>query len=137
MSQFFIKYKLEKDRRKCKKIEDMIEELSRQLLYDYNQVKDNKPYDEDEATASWCLCQSDFNDMINEIKQVYISSSYLGLYSWLLDRAFLITDSINNDKNVNDIKRMTDNNKALLMSVLYKINPQNLLKCFSKNVQKV
>ena len=135
MDSFFVKYKLDENRRKCAKVEDIIEQYSLMLYYDYQSEQEEDDLNEKEN--DWILCESDFNDMITEIKQVYVSSSYLGLYSWLLDRAFLITNSINNDKNINDIKRMTDNNKALLMSVLYKINPQNLLKCFSKNVQKV
>ena len=106
------------------------------MLYVWNQNKDDLSIqlDDEEKNSLWIVCQSDFDDMITEIKQVYVSSSYLGLYSWLLDRAFGITCGVR--RNLDTKNNMTDNNRALLISVLYKINPQNLLKCFAKNVQK-
>jgi len=139
MDSFFVKYKLDENRRKCAKVEDIIEQYSLMLYYDYQSEQEEDDLNEKEN--DWVLCESDFNDMITEIKQVYVSSSYLGLYSWLLDRAFCITPQANRNANRSGegymnykTQQMTDNNKALLMSVLYKINPQNLLKCFAKNV---
>ena len=57
--------------------------------------------------------------------------SKCGLMSWLIDRAFLITPNIQSNKNKTD--RKTNENKALLLKVLYDINPQNVLQIFSKN----
>ena len=54
--------------------------------------------------------------------------------SWLIDRAFCITPSIK--QNLNTIKNNTNKNKSLLIKILYDINSQNLLKCFSKNCKK-
>ena len=68
------------------------------------------------------------------IKSIYISKNYLGLMSWLIDRAFCITPSIKQNKTT--IKNSTNKNKSLLIKILYDINPQNLLKCFSKNCKK-
>ena len=135
INEFFIKYNLDVDRRKCRKVEDIIEKYSLMLYDDYQ--SEQSEIDLNEKDNDWLLCKNDFNDMIEEIKQIYISSSYLGLYSWLLDRAFGITNyQLAKQKEVsNKTQSMTDNNKALLMSVLYKINPQNLLKCFSGNIK--
>ena len=58
--------------------------------------------------------------------------SKCGLMSWLIDRAFLITS--NTKRNKNTIDRKTNENKALLLKVLYNINPQNVLQIFSKNI---
>lgn len=57
--------------------------------------------------------------------------SKCGLMSWLIDRAFLITPNIQSNKNKTD--RKTNENKALLLKVLYDINSQNVLQIFSKN----
>ena len=37
-------------------------------------------------------------------------------------------------RNKNTIDRKTNENKALLLKVLYDINPQNVLQIFSKNI---
>ena len=57
--------------------------------------------------------------------------SKCGIMSWLIDRAFFITPNIQSNKNKTD--RKTNENKALLLKVLYDINPQNVLQIFSKN----
>ena len=41
---------------------------------------------------------NDFEELINDIKSIYISNNYLGLMSWLIDRAFCITPSIKQNK---------------------------------------
>ena len=61
-----------------------------------------------------------------------MSDSYLGLMSWLIDRAFGITTQVKNN-NVDNAKIIK--NKSILLSTLYEINKDNLLKCFSKNTQ--
>ena len=54
--------------------------------------------------------------------------------SWLIDRAFLITNATKRHKEgQHSINRKTNENKALLLKVLYDINPQNVLQIFSKN----
>ena len=78
--------------------------------------------------------QLDFEELINDIKSIYISKNYLGLMSWLIDRAFYITPSIKQNKC--NVKNNTNKNKSLLIKILYDINSKNLLKCFSKNIKK-
>ena len=106
-------------RRKCRKIEELIEKYSLELL-PYNST--NQDYD--------LLIQDNFEQLIEDIKKVYISNNYLDLISWLIDRAFFITAQShrrNNDAH-------TEKNKSLLLKTLYDINPKAVLKCFSKNM---
>ena len=106
-------------RRKCRKVEELIEKYSLELL-PYN--SNNQDYD--------LLIQDNFEQLIEDIKKVYISNNYLDLISWLIDRAFFITAQShrrNNDAH-------TEKNKSLLLKTLYDINPKAVLKCFSKNM---
>lgn len=118
MSDFFVKYPLEENRRKSHKVEDLIERYS--LGY-YNNVKE---------IFDMLWLQNEFDMLIEDIKNIYISKNYVGLFSWLVDRAFLISPSVqaNSDKLIS----FTSKNKATLLKVLYAINPTNLLKVFSK-----
>lgn len=120
MSYFFNKYELECSRRQSKKVEAFIEKYSLEL---YNNVFDNDD--------NFLLLRSDFDDMIDDIKNTYISKSYIGLMSWLLDRAFMITSNIKSNRNI--INRKTNENKVILLKTLYTLNPNNVLKIFSKN----
>lgn len=120
MSYFFNKFELEKDRRQSKKVEELIEKYSIDL---YNSNK--------ETNEEYLLLRSDFDDLIEDIKRTYISSTYVGLMSWLIDRAFLITSE--SKMGAPHSNRKTNANKSLLLKVLYDINSKNILKIFSKN----
>ena len=87
-----------------------------------------------DENEEYLLLISDFDELINDIKAIYISKDYLGLMSWLIDRAFKITPSIksNNSKIISKI----NTNKSILIKILYEINHENLLKCFSGNIRK-
>ena len=135
MSYFFEKFELQEDRRRCRKVEELIEKYSIDLFI-YNTSPNSK-----NIYVDYGLCDTareqlefDFEELLNEIKMIYISKNYLGLMSWLIDRAFCITPSIK--QNTNTVKNNTNKNKSLLIKVLYDINSQNLLKCFSKNCKK-
>lgn len=129
MSTFFVKYELEEGRRKSRKVEELIEKYSLNL---YNLISSDT--DEDEKREDYLLLRSNFDDLIKDIKDVYISKNYLGLMSWLIDRSFKITPNIrSNDKK---ILNKINNNRSILIKVLYEINSENLLKCFSGNVHK-
>ena len=130
MSHFFNKYELETNRRQSKKVEELIEKYSLDLYDDWHS-KVGTELEEDALDENSLLLRSDFDQLIEDIKKVYISKNYVGLMSWLIDRAFLITPNIQSNKNKTD--RKTNENKALLLKVLYDINPQNVLQIFSKN----
>lgn len=130
MSYFFNKFELEENRRKSKKVEELIEKYSLDL-YEYN-INNNKGYSDYGNNDADLLLREDFEDLIDDIKQTYISKTYVGLMSWLIDRAFLITKETKVNKNL--INRKTNENKSLLLKVLYDINSNNILKIFSKNL---
>ena len=77
------------------------------------------------------MLECNFESLIEDIKGVYISKDYIGLMSWLIDRAFLITCGLKRNKNT--VLSNINKNKSLLLKVLYDINSKNLLKIFSKN----
>ena len=125
MSNFFRKYELSVNRKKSKKIEELIEKYSFDLFQYYS-----KPAEDNNDT--FLLLRSDFENLLNDIKKIHISKNYIGLMSLLIDRAFMITPNIK--KNKSTIKTKLNKNKSLLLKVLYEINKDNLLKCFSKNI---
>lgn len=122
ISYFFKKYPLETTRRTSKRVEELISKYSLDLS-NYNRAKNNND--------QYILLRSDFDDLIASIRATNISGRYVGLFSWLIDRAFLIDSKT--ARNNNKIKSTINKNKSLLLKVLYDVNSANLLKCFSKN----
>ena len=126
MENFFVKYDLELNRRKSKRVEEIIEKYSLQLYSARSEEDEDDMYDE------YLLLREDFDQMVEDIKKVYMSDSYLGLMSWLIDRAFCITVGAQRNQSVKNSK--IHKNKSLLLKVLYDINKENLLKIFSKGI---
>ena len=48
--------------------------------------------------------------------------------SWLIDRAFTITPSQKQNKQIKN--SLLNKNKSIFVKTLYKINPEIFLKCF-------
>lgn len=131
MDYFFNKYELETNRRQSKKVEELIEKYSFDL-YNKTVVNPNGEFtDYGFSSSDNLLLRSDFEVLVDDIKNTYISSTYIGLMSWLIDRAFMITPNVKS--NLNNINVNTNKNKSLLLKVLYDVNPKNVLKIFSKN----
>lgn len=132
MSEYFVKYPLENDRRTCRKVEDLISRFS-SILCEYN-IKSQKWHmnlDNWDRYEQTLLLHSDFDQMMREIRQIHLSESYLGLFSWLIDRSFIITTAIaNNVKSKNRIKK----NRSLLIKTLYTINRKQFLRCFKQKI---
>lgn len=118
---FFLKYKIEKNRKTCKKVEELIE-VYMNKFYSYTNSDDEDSY---------FLLKMDFDQMISDITKTYISKNYLGLFSWLIDRAFCI--SIAQKQNQYKLKSTIKKRRSILIKTLYSINSSNLLKCFSNN----
>ena len=123
MEHFFNNFELKEDRRKSRRVEELIEQYSLDL---YN----NRIYSECEQ-SEYLLLRSDFEELLEDIKMIYISKDYIGLMSWLIDRAFCISPTLKSNKNNTNSK--TCENKSLLIKILYSINSKNVLKIFSKN----
>lgn len=130
IEKFFINHIQENNRRKSKKAEELIEKYSIDL-YNFNvNNKDENWNDSDELS----LLTIKFDELINDIKQIYISGNYLGLMSWLINRAFLIGSGVKSKENVIDSN--TEKNKALLLKILYAVNKNAFLACFCVQQQK-
>lgn len=124
MSHYFIKYDLDVSRRQCKKVEQFIEQYGIEF-YDYVTDEDIEWTD----SSNLFLLREDFNELIESLHSIYVSKSYIGLYSWLLDRGFNITSSVKCQTNNSKLNK----NRSLLLKVLYDINRDNLLNSFKKN----
>ena len=129
MSQFFMKYELDEHRRKCKKVEELIQKYSLKV-YEYNirHKYDSNIKHKYDSNEEYLLLRSDFDDLIKDIKTTYISKNYLGLMSWLINRAFSIGAGVrrNNDSIISTI----NTNRSVLLKTLYTVNQDALLKCF-------
>ena len=127
MSHFFNKFELSKNdiRRKSAKVEGLITEYSLSI---YDALKTQK----DDETGQYLLVRQDFDELIRDIQQINISHNYLGLFAWLVDRAFCISPA--QRQNVNQLSSTINKNKSVLMKTLYGVNSQNLLQVFSKNI---
>lgn len=123
MNYFFIKHKLEKDKKQCKKVEDLIAKYSLRLL---ESQKSN-----DNSHEEFLLLRSDFDNLLLDIKKTYISSNYIGLMSWLIDRAFVITPMMISKSG--SLQTNINKNKSILIKTLYDVNEQSFLNCFTKN----
>lgn len=132
MSDFFVKYKMDEHKRKSRKVEELIQKFSFDLYETYQKPLNNLEIDEEEAGDVYLLLRDDFDKMIEDIRGIYISGNYIGLMSWLIDRAFCITIGAKRNKHV--LQSKINNNKSILLKTLYVINPDVLLKCFSKNI---
>lgn len=121
-SEFFIKYDNKQSRRKCKRVEALIQKYSIELSnYNRDDVDDSEDY---------LLLRQDFDTLIADIRQTYISNNYLGLMSWLIDRALRITPAVL--QNAETLHTNLNKNRALLLKTLYTISPQQFLQCFKK-----
>lgn len=132
MNNFFVKFNIDENekRRKSRKVEEFIQKYSLDLYLKYQKPKDENKLDDEDENDEYLLLRSDFEDLINDISQVYISKNYLGLMSWLIDRAFIITSGAKRKSSVTE--NTTNNNRAILLKTLYLVNKEAFLKCFSK-----
>lgn len=116
ISYFLQSYTLKESRRTSRKVERLIEKYSLELLNSYMS-------DDDE----YFLLRNDFDEMIEDIRKIYISKEYLGLMNWLVVRAFRLTPQAYQSFS------KTHKNKAILLKTLYSVNPNSLLQVFSRN----
>ena len=125
MEHFFKKYELEKNRKTCKKVEELIEN------YAYELVKHHYALTYEDGKDDYWLIRSGFDELIQDISEIYVSKTYLGLFSWLIDRAFCISPE--QYRGLYKLKSNIKKRRSILIKTLYEVNSVNLLKCFSKN----
>lgn len=119
IEHFLQKYQIKGSRRRSRKVERLIEKYAFEL--GASQLNNDDEY---------FLLRSDFEEMIEDIRSIYISKEYLGLMSWLVQRAFKSTPQ--SYQGFSQVHK----NKALLLKTLYEVSPANLLGVFSKNAPK-
>lgn len=127
MSDFFIKHPLDVNRKTCKRVEELIEKYSLRLYEQNTQAAFN-----DVCENDYLLLRSDFEELVKAIRGLNVSTNYIGLMSWLIDRAFMITPAMYQNNKM--LKTNLNSNRSLLLKVLYEVNPKCFLQCF---VQKV
>lgn len=120
MDQFWVKHDIENGRRKSKSVEALIEKYSLEL-HNYN-------VDGEKDSSDYFLLRDDFDKLISDIQGIYISKNYLGMMSWLINRAFGIGAGVRRNKETMDSKLFK--NRALLLKVLYVVSPEIFLQCF-------
>ena len=123
IGEFFIKHEFDsdKERKRSKKIEELIQKYSLRL-YEVDSSQDKN--DEE----NYLLLRNDFDELIKDIRQVYISKNYLPLMSYLINRAFNIGAGVRRKSKFIDSN--TNNNKSILLKTLYEVNKDVFLKCF-------
>lgn len=125
ISDFIEQIEPEMEHKKCKKVEELIEKYAFKL---------GKYNHSDENDDTYWLLNDDFDEMINDIRQTYISKNYIGLMSWLISRTFSIPISVNGEL-VKETSGLS-HNRSLLLKTLYTVNPKEFLRCFSKNMHQ-
>lgn len=125
IKEFFVQFPQVTARRKSRRIEKLIEDYSIDLL-NYNKLMDA----DDETSL---LLHDKFDEMVEEIRRLYISKNYVNLMSWLINRAFVITRGAINNKKNSDSK--ISKNKSLLIKTLYSVNKEAFLMCFAGHLE--
>ena len=122
---FFVNHIDKNNKRKSKKVEELIEKYSTKLQDFYINHNDVNWQEDTEQI----LMTIEFENLIKDIRSIYISMNYVGLMSWLINRAFRITR-----QTKGNINTTLEKNRALLLKVLYTVNQNAFLECFAKKV---
>lgn len=119
ISEYFSKVEMKGNRQKSRKVEEFIERYSIEL---------HKTRFDDDSDDNYFLLRNDFDKIVSDIRAMYISKNYLGLMSWLINRAFLIgAGAKSKSESMNSVIKK---NKPLLLKVLYEVNKDAFLQCF-------
>lgn len=124
ISEFFIKHKNKESKFISKKVESFIEEyIDKQIKFETKR----EIYYDFQDTDEWLVLRNDYDELIKTLKGITLSDKYLGLMSWLLDRAFCITPDVTRNSK---LQTKLNKNRSLLLKTLYDINPKSFKKCF-------
>lgn len=122
IQEFFNYYEIKSDRKRCRRVEEIIQKYSIDL-YNYNM-------EDDSNEEEYLLLRENFDELISDIRTTYISNNYLPLMSWLINRAFLITPAIQAQQYA--VRTTLNKNRSLLLKTLYDVSPKQFLQVFSK-----
>ena len=117
---FIVRHKLDGHRKMARKIEQLIEKYS--LKVHDVEVQGDMWYDDNDI-----MLMEDFDNLLSDIRSSNMSGRYVGLMSWLIDRAFHIPEQ------TQGCRTRLDKNRPLLLKTLYEVNPKCFLRCFKGN----
>lgn len=123
MDKFWIKHEDVGSFKITKKVEEIIQTFSIDL-YNYNTSDNNE--------EQYILLREDYENMIKSIRQLTASKNNSGLFSWLINRAFLITQKMKDNKT--KLLSKTNKNRIILLKALYDVDPNSFLKCFKSKI---
>ena len=123
IEQFLVPVAVKEKRKRSEKIEKMIEKYALAVT-NAESSQETDWYD-----GTNLLLMDNFEELIKDIRKTGISSNYTGLMHWLINRAFRIPEQT---KNCNS---KVNANKPVLLKVLYEVNPEAFLSCFTKEQQ--
>ena len=83
---------------------------------------------QEHTTEEYLLLRADYDELIHDLRGITISQKYVGLMSWLIDKAFLITTDMR--KHSGQIQTKLNKNRSVLLKTLYDLNPKSFKKCF-------
>lgn len=126
LKDFFIRHQSQSFRKMSRRIEELIGKYSLEL-YMERVVRSN--FDD---FSTYLLYKENFEKMVEDIRRTVVPSKYIGLFSWLIDRAFIITPPI--IANRSKMATALNKNRPLLLKTLYIVNPEALLACFAQNI---
>lgn len=126
LKDFFVRHQSQSFRKMSRRIEELIGKYSLEL-YMERVVRSN--FDD---FSTYLLYKENFEKMVEDIRRTVVPSKYIGLFSWLIDRAFIITPPI--IANRSKMATALNKNRPLLLKTLYIVNPEALLACFAQNI---
>jgi hypothetical protein len=119
-AEFFIPHSNPLTTRKSKQVEKLIEDYSLEVF--------RMHVNDDTTSADYFLLRSDYEDLLDALRRVTLSKNYIGLMSWLINRALMITPGIQNQRD--SVNTKLSKNRPLLLKILYDMSPKNFKKCF-------
>ena len=125
-NEFFVYHKNRVDYKRSKRVEKMIEDYSLEVF--------RMKVSDDMDTSDYLLLRTDYEDLLQALRQTALSRNYLGLTSWLINRALMMNPNTKSHKG--SINTKLSKNRPLLLKILYDMSPNNFKKCF-KSIEDV
>ena len=124
IKEFFINHPNNETKRNSRNIQKLIDDFIPELMnYNINKKNDEEDY---------FLLKSNYEDMIENIRRITLPNKYVGIISYLINKAFVITSGMK--RNQNKIQSRLNKNKSLLLKTLYDVNNEAFLSCFCENL---
>lgn len=126
LKQFLLPEKDETDIKLCRDVEALINKYNIEI---YGKNLESSLYKKE----SYYLLLTDFEELLEEIHKLTLGKKYMGLFLWLLNKAF--SEDAENELNSEKFQNQLQTNRTLVLKVLYDVNKEALLECFSRNMK--